>query len=102
MSANKFRRGRAETYAADAGAGSGPLRTVNPDVYGACRPVTSYERKNRIGEGTYGTVYRAVCKETREVVALKKVILHNEKQVGFPITSLREVRLLRRFRCRDH
>lgn len=25
-----------------------------------------------------------------------KVILHNEKQVGFPVTSLREVRLLKR------
>ena len=27
---------------------------------------------------------------------MKKVILHNERQVGFPITSLREARLLKR------
>eukprot|EP00617_Octactis_speculum_P011568 CAMPEP_0185780280 /NCGR_PEP_ID=MMETSP1174-20130828/98606_1 /TAXON_ID=35687 /ORGANISM="Dictyocha speculum, Strain CCMP1381" /LENGTH=384 /DNA_ID=CAMNT_0028469783 /DNA_START=184 /DNA_END=1338 /DNA_ORIENTATION=+ len=70
--------------------------TSSDDFTGSCRPVSSFERKNRIGEGTYGTVYRAVDKHTSEVVALKKVILHNEKQVGFPITSLREVRLLKR------
>ncbi|CAM9348691.1 unnamed protein product, partial [Sphacelaria rigidula] len=35
--------------------------------------VSSYERLNRIGEGAYGTVYRAVDKQTNTVVALKKV-----------------------------
>ena len=119
--------------------------------YGTCRPVGDFTRSCRIGEGTYGTVYRAVEKATGDVVALKKcvdnhscnfdyknrratsislqfeletifasldssfmasfhntfssyslhspqhrIILHNEKQVGFPVTSLREVRLLRR------
>ncbi|CAN0346285.1 unnamed protein product [Ectocarpus sp. 12 AP-2014] len=43
-------------------------------VYGACRPVSSYERLNRIGEGAYGTVYRAVDKQTNSIVALKKAI----------------------------
>ncbi|CAM9835193.1 unnamed protein product [Ectocarpus sp. 4 AP-2014] len=42
-------------------------------VYGACRPVSSYERLNRIGEGAYGTVYRAIDKQTNSIVALKKV-----------------------------
>lgn len=64
--------------------------------FGTCRPVETFEKKNRIGEGTYGTVYRAIDRETGEVVALKKIILHNEQQVGFPITSLREARVLRR------
>eukprot|EP00904_Undaria_pinnatifida_P008272 jgi/Undpi1/4575/HiC_scaffold_18.g07929.m1 len=57
--------------------------------------VSSYERLNRIGEGAYGTVYRAVDKQTNSLVALKKVILHNEKQDGFPLTSLREIQLLK-------
>lgn len=35
--------------------------------------VSSYERLNRIGEGAYGTVYRAVDKQTNTLVALKKV-----------------------------
>lgn len=30
------------------------------------------------------------------MVALKRVILHNEKQDGFPLTSLREVRMLKK------
>lgn len=63
---------------------------------GSCRSVWRFHEKKRIGEGTYGTVYRAVDRDTGEVVALKKVILHNEQQVGFPITSIREVRLLKR------
>jgi len=29
------------------------------------------------------------------MVALKRVILHNEKQDGFPLTSLREIRMLK-------
>ena len=34
--------------------------------------MSSYERLNRIGEGAYGTVYRAVDKQTNTLVALKK------------------------------
>ena len=63
---------------------------------GKCKQVGEYERCCRIGEGAYGTVYKATEKTTGKVVALKKIILHNEKQVGFPITSLREIRLLKR------
>jgi serine/threonine protein kinase len=66
---------------------------------GSCRSVQDFEKSCRIGEGTYGTVYRAVEKKTGKVVALKRVLLHNEKQNGFPLTSLREIRLLKRL---DH
>ncbi len=65
------------------------------DLYGACRPVKSYQKLNQIGEGAYGTVYRGIDKATGEMVALKRVILHNEKQDGFPLTSLREIRMLK-------
>ena len=60
-------------------------------VYGACRDVNRYEKLNRIGQGTYGTVYRGRDKVNQEIVALKRVILHNEKNDGFPTTSVREV-----------
>lgn len=43
-----------------------------------------------------GTVYRAIDKRCDEIVALKKVILHNEKTDGFPVTALREIKLLKR------
>lgn len=46
------------------------------------------------GEGTYGLVYRAIDKNTNDHVALKRILLHNEKDDGFPITTLREVQCL--------
>lgn len=67
---------------------------------GNCRPVQEYKKVNRIGEGTYGYVYRAIHRESQEVVALKRIILHHEQQDGFPLTSIREVKTLRR--CRHH
>ncbi|XP_060803149.1 cyclin-dependent kinase 12 isoform X2 [Amyelois transitella] len=48
----------------------------------------------QIGEGTYGQVYKALDKNTDQLVALKKVRLENEKE-GFPITAVREIKILR-------
>eukprot|EP00927_Polykrikos_kofoidii_P079556 TRINITY_DN76337_c0_g1_i1.p1 TRINITY_DN76337_c0_g1~~TRINITY_DN76337_c0_g1_i1.p1 ORF type:complete len:394 (-),score=48.09 TRINITY_DN76337_c0_g1_i1:181-1362(-) len=64
---------------------------------GRCRSVEIFEKLNRLGEGTYGTVYRARDKESNTVVALKKVRIHSEKD-GFPRSSLREIRILRRLK----
>lgn len=73
-------------------------RVSPPDGYlGRCRSVDAFEKLNRLGEGTYGTVYRARDTETDTVVALKKVRIHSEKD-GFPRSSLREIRLLRRLK----
>ncbi|XP_041367507.1 cyclin-dependent kinase 12-like [Gigantopelta aegis] len=47
-----------------------------------------------IGEGTYGQVYKAKDTVSDEFVALKKVRLENEKE-GFPITAVREIKILR-------
>ena len=47
-----------------------------------------------LGEGTYGTVYRAKDKRNGREVAIKKMKVH-DTQEGFPITSLREVKLLK-------
>ncbi|NXU41053.1 CDK10 kinase, partial [Drymodes brunneopygia] len=60
---------------------------------GRCRSVKEFEKLNRIGEGTYGIVYRARDTLTDETVALKKVRMDNEKD-GMPISSLREITLL--------
>ncbi|NXY80057.1 CDK10 kinase, partial [Glareola pratincola] len=60
---------------------------------GGCRSVKEFEKLNRIGEGTYGIVYRARDTVTDETVALKKVRMDNEKD-GMPISSLREITLL--------
>merc|ERR1712130_409353 len=47
----------------------------------------------KLGEGTYGTVYRAKDNSTGDIVALKKVKLHDENE-GIPPTTIREVSLL--------
>ncbi|KAA0724091.1 Cyclin-dependent kinase 10 [Triplophysa tibetana] len=64
---------------------------------GKCRSVKEFEKMNRIGEGTYGIVYRARDTRTNGIVALKKVRMDKEKD-GIPISSLREINLLIRLR----
>lgn len=57
------------------------------------RAVDSFELLAQIGEGTYGQVYKAKDTITGKLVALKKVRLENEKE-GFPITAIREIKIL--------
>jgi len=59
-----------------------------------CAPIDKYEKIAKIGQGTFGEVFKARCKtEKTKIVALKKVLMENEKE-GFPITALREIRIL--------
>lgn len=37
-----------------------------------------YEKLAKVGEGTYGQVYKARCKETNNLVALKKIRMEKE------------------------
>lgn len=64
----------------------------DPNWGGCC--VDKYEKLEIIGEGTYGQVWKARDKENGLMVALKKVRLENEKE-GFPITAVREIKILR-------
>jgi len=52
-----------------------------------------YTKEDQIGSGTYGVVWKAKDKVTGEVVALKKIRMENEKE-GFPITAIREIKIL--------
>jgi len=57
--------------------------------------ISEYEvMKEKLGEGTFGIVSMARSKRSGAVVALKKILMHNEKD-GFPITALREIKLLK-------
>ncbi|PNW73858.1 hypothetical protein CHLRE_13g575650v5 [Chlamydomonas reinhardtii] len=56
-------------------------------------PVSNYEKLHRIGEGTYGVVYKARDRTTGEIVALKRVRFDRSRD-GVPVTSVRELRVL--------
>ncbi|GAX79806.1 hypothetical protein CEUSTIGMA_g7246.t1 [Chlamydomonas eustigma] len=53
-----------------------------------------YEKLERVGEGTYGVVYRARDRYTGEIYALKKIRLEQEEE-GVPSTAIREISLLK-------
>jgi len=59
-----------------------------------CEVFGRYTVVERLGEGTYGKVYKALHKVTQEPYALKKIrILYEEE--GVPSTAIREVSLLK-------
>lgn len=53
-----------------------------------------YERLERIGEGTYGVVFKACDTIQKDIVALKKIKLENEDE-GVPSTAMREISILK-------
>ena len=64
--------------------------------YGRCPNVSErYKKVARVGEGTYGIVYKAIDQENQQLVALKRCLPHHEARDGFPITTLREIQILR-------
>lgn len=50
-----------------------------------------------VGAGTYGKVFKAIHIYTQDQVALKKIRMEGERD-GFPITAVREIRLLQHLR----
>ena len=53
-----------------------------------------YQKLDKVGEGTYGVVYKCQNKETKKYVALKKIRLENEDE-GMPSTAIREISILK-------
>lgn len=53
-----------------------------------------YEKIEKIGEGTYGVVYKAIDRSTNKTIALKKIRLEQEDE-GVPSTAIREISLLK-------
>ncbi|KAJ3258184.1 Cyclin-dependent kinase 10 [Boothiomyces macroporosus] len=66
---------------------------------GNCTAVDQFKKLNRVGEGTYGIVYRAqkISDKEEPIVALKRIRMDYDNE-GFPISALREISLLKNLR----
>lgn len=58
------------------------------------RDVTAFQKKHQVGQGTYGSVFMGADKVTGAIVALKRINTEQEEN-GFPITAIREVKILK-------
>ncbi len=59
--------------------------------------IDKYQRLDKLGEGTYGVVYKCRNRENQDIVALKKIRLENEDE-GIPSTAIREISILKQMR----
>ncbi|EEF29154.1 Cell division protein kinase, putative [Ricinus communis] len=73
----------------------GQLNIQEPPQQWWCRGIDSYRRLDILGEGSYGQVFKAREIGTGKTVAVKKLLItdHEEKE-GFPITAIREIKIL--------
>ena len=70
---------------------------ASPDekVYGCTKFAGHYKEEKKLGQGTFGEVYKGIHLETQRQVAMKRIIVNVEKDL-FPITAHREITILRR------
>lgn len=63
---------------------------------GADSPSSRYEKLDAkiLGEGTYGEVYKVKDQITGEILAMKRMKLHDEEE-GIPSTAIREISILK-------
>jgi cyclin-dependent kinase 12/13 len=77
------------------GAAPGQLNIEESPPSWGSRSVDCFNKLEQIGEGTYGQVFMAKEIKTGEIVALKKIRMDNERE-GFPITAIREIKILKK------
>jgi serine/threonine protein kinase len=93
-------RPRTSTHATSQTASTASTSSSNVDLQ-TLRDPSHYEELNVIGNGAYGTVYRARDKSTDTIVALKKMRFSLTED-GVPMAILREISLLKQLEKFDH
>jgi len=56
--------------------------------------VDKYDKIEKVGEGTYGYVFKAKDRTNGKIYAVKKIKLENEDE-GVPSTAMREISILK-------
>lgn len=70
---------------------------TRPSSPSGTSPKELYKIVSQVGEGTFGKVYKARNTVTSVHVALKRIRMEAEKD-GFPVTAMREIKLLQSLR----
>ena len=70
------------------------LRADGRKRFRGCSKISDYILMSKLGEGTFGEVHKAESRRSGQLVAMKKILMHQEKD-GFPVTALREIKLLK-------
>ena len=68
------------------------IKLLNKELFK--KSIENFTRVEKIGEGTYGVVYKAKDNQTGCMVALKRIRLDSEAD-GVPSTAIREISLLK-------
>ncbi|CCE64811.1 hypothetical protein TPHA_0I03100 [Tetrapisispora phaffii CBS 4417] len=67
----------------------------NETIYGCTMFKNHYKEEKKLGQGTFGAVYKGIHLETQRQVAMKRIIMPQESDL-FPITAQREITILRK------
>lgn len=59
-----------------------------------------YTKLNRIGQGTYGVVYKAQNTQNKEIVAIKRIKFESQEE-GIPSSAIREIALLKELKHKN-
>lgn len=76
---------------------------LEPNAFACVNVFDKYAKRRQIGQGTYGEVWLAQDRQTNEFVAIKKIKVdgNKEKRQGFPVTAIREIRVLQRLKHKN-
>lgn len=64
-------------------------------IYGCTTFQGNYKEEEKLGQGTFGEVYKGLHLQTQRKVAMKRIIVNQENDL-FPITAQREITILKR------